>query len=408
VLPDQPLGGPTPIEDPGGHALDGLQSALRRVVIERSQARIVFYGASHVASDLFTGALRQRLQHRFGEAGPGFVVPGKPWKFYRNAGITSEESRNFKAFRIVERAPIEGIYGLAGVAVDAGKKPALAAIATRPNGGLSGAVSRAELYYLKQPNGGHLHVYIDGQHMPRITTSAKNTEPGYAHWELKDGPHRFELRTQGDGPVRVFGLALERDQPGVILDTLGVPGTRVRDHLFWDDAVYREHLARRKPDMVVLAYGTNESGDDDVPLEQYEANVRRVLKRVREVANDASCLLIGPSDRPVRNDDGTFEPRPLTEQISNVQRRVSADFGCGFFDVQRFMGGSMSMMRWVSAVPPLGTSDYIHFTQAGYERLAAVLYEDLMAGFGPEPVSPAPEVAKLTSGRRPRGTRRTP
>ena len=68
----------------------------------------------------------------------------------------------------------------------------------------------------------------------------------------------------------------------------------------------------------------------------------------------------------------------------------------------------MSMMRWVAAVPPLGTSDYIHFTQAGYERLAAVLYEDLMAGFGPEPVSPAPEVAKLTSGRRPRGTRRTP
>jgi lysophospholipase L1-like esterase len=178
----------------------------------------------------------------------------------------------------------------------------------------------------------------------------------------------------------------------------------VRDHLFWDDAVYREHLARRKPDMVVLAYGTNESGDDDVPLEQYEANMRRVLTRVREVAKDASCFLIGPSDRPVRNDDGTFEARPLTEQISNVQRRVAPDFGCGFFDLQRFMGGSMSMMLWVAAVPPLATSDYIHFTQAGYERLAGVLYDDLMAGF--EAPSEAPAVAKLTNGRR--GTRRRP
>ena len=49
--------------------------------------------------------------------------------------------------------------------------------------------------------------------MPRIATSAKHAEPGYAHWDLKDGPHRFELRTQGDGPVRVFGLTLERDRP---------------------------------------------------------------------------------------------------------------------------------------------------------------------------------------------------
>jgi lysophospholipase L1-like esterase len=404
--PELPLGAPTPIEDPGGHALDALHAALQRVGAERTQARIVFYGASHVASDLFTGALRQRLQQRFGEAGPGFVVPGRPWRFYRNAGISIEDSRNFRAFRIVERAPIAGIYGLAGVALDALRKPASSVIATRANGGLSGAVSRAELYYLKQPNGGHVNLFVDGRHMPRIATSAQRTEPGYAHWQLADGPHRFELRTQGDGPVRVFGIALERDRPGVILDTLGVPGTRVRDQLFWDDAVYREHLARRKPDMVVLAYGTNESGDDDVPLEQYAAHLRRVVQRVQEVAKGASCLLIGPSDRPVRNDDGTFAERPLTAQISDVQRHVAADLGCGFFDLQRFMGGSMSMLRWVAAVPPLGTSDYVHFTQAGYERLAAALHDDLLSGFD-APAEP-PAVAAIKSDRHPRGTRRTP
>ena len=379
---EAPLGGPTPIEDPGGHALDALHAALRRVQEQHAQAHLVFYGASHVASDLFTGALRQRLQKRFGEAGPGFVVPGRPWRWYRNAGIHIEQSRGFSPLRVIERAPVPAIYGLAGAAMDSSKKRSgILSIATRGNGGLHGYVSRAELYYLKQPGGGHLTVFIDGKRMARIASAARAPEPGYAHFDLSDGPHRFELRTTTDGAVRVFGWALERDEPGVILDTLGVPGTRVRDHLFWDDAFYREHLARRQPDLVVLAYGTNESGDDDVPLEHYEAKLREVIARVHEVAPAASCVLIGPSDRPVRNDDGTFAPRPLTERIAQVQRTVSAELGCGFFDLQRFMGGPMSMVRWVAADPPLGTKDYVHFTAAGYERLASVLYDDLLAGF---------------------------
>jgi len=33
------------------------------------QARIVFYGASHVAADIYTEVVRTRLQTRFGEAG---------------------------------------------------------------------------------------------------------------------------------------------------------------------------------------------------------------------------------------------------------------------------------------------------------------------------------------------------
>jgi lysophospholipase L1-like esterase len=390
--PDSPLGDATPVEDPSGRALADFHAALHRTQVGQEQTRIVFYGASHVASDLFTGALRQRLQHRFGEAGAGFVLPAQPWRYYRNAGVHFEQSRGFVAFRIKERSPQAGVYGLAGAALDARRnKPGLGAITTRENGGLLGYASRFELFYMKQPGGGHLSVSIDGQRSHRLATASKRVEPGYESLKAPDGPHRVELRTAGDGPVRVFGLALERDRPGVILDTLGIPGTRARDHLYWDDAFYREHLARRRPDLIVLAYGTNESGDDDAPVAQYEADLRRVVERARAVAKGASCLLIGPSDRPLRGDDGSFGPRPLTDQIIDVQRRVSIDLGCGFFDLRRFMGGPMSMLRWVAAEPAFGTSDYVHFTQAGYERLAAVLYDALLQGF--EDASPRPAAA---------------
>jgi lysophospholipase L1-like esterase len=403
------LGEPTAIADASGRALAAFHDALRRAKAGAGQARIVFYGASHVASDLFTGALRQRLQQRFGEAGPGFVLPAEPWRYYRNSGVRLEPGRGWHAFRIKERAPKEGVYGLAGAALDAKRgKPATAVMTTRANGGLLGHASSFELYYLKQPGGGHLSVTIDGQQRrPRINTASKRIEAGYARFTAPDGQHRFELRTDGDGAVRVFGVAVERGVPGVILDTLGIPGTRARDHLYWDDAVYREHLARRRANLVVLAYGTNESGDDDTPVAQYEADLRRVVQRVREVAPTASCLLIGPSDRPLRNDDGGFDPRPLTDLVIDVQRRVSNELGCGFFDVRAFMGGPMSMLRWVEAVPPFGTQDYVHFTQAGYERLAAVLYDALLSGWK----DTAPDActrASLMSCRAQRGNRPAP
>jgi hypothetical protein len=40
------------------------------------------------------------------------------------------------------------------------------------------------------------------------------------------------------------------------------------------------------------------------------------------------------------------------------------------------MGGKGSMRAWVNA--GLGQSDYVHFTSAGYRRLSAVLFGDIM------------------------------
>ena len=394
-----PLWSPLAITDPSGRALAAFHAALQRAERREGQARIVFYGASHTADDMFTGPLRARLQQRFGESGLGWVQLGKPWKWYRHDGLKIESSKGFREFRIRAKAPEHGIYGLGGVALDAGfGKHARSVLQTRPyGGGLSGKASALELYYLEQPNGGHFSLFVDGARVRRVSTNAREARAAYLPIALPEALHRIDLRTEADGRVRLFGATLERDAPGVILDTLGVPGTRVRDHLYWDDTVYREHLARRKPDLVVLAYGTNESGDDDVPIAQYEDPLRRVLARLREVAPGASCLLIGPSDRPLLDEEhNTYGPRPLTDAVIDVQRRVSAEHGCGFFDVSAFMGGQLSMLRWASSVPPLGSQDYVHFTAAGYARLSEVLHDALMAGY--VPALPTGEAAPIAAG----------
>lgn len=392
--PNAPLIVSVPIEDPSGRALDAFYASLERVQTKREQSRVVVYGASHVASDLYTDILRSKLQGRFGDSGVGFVQPLRVVSGYRSAGVAYEEASGWNGVRVKARTLVEDRYGLAGMYLSAAqsRKGARCTFQTRPHAGLSGNADSVELWYLKQPRGGRLRVTIDDvQH--RVNTHARTPKPGYERYRLKDTQHRIELSAAGDAPVHLFGVVMERSVPGVVVDNLGIPGSRARYHLLWDDAIYREHLKRRKPNLVILAYGTNESGDDDEPIENYEADLRKVVERVRDVVPEASCLLVGPSDRPIENPDGTFVDRPRTTQIVEVQRKVSAELGCGFFDMVAFMGGRLAMLRWVNALPPLGTPDYVHFTRVGYEALGHALHAALMAGFGPAEPSSLPPTA---------------
>lgn len=384
-----------PVHDPGGHAMDSLHAALDRAAAGEGQARILFYGASHVAADWFTGRIREELQTRLGDAGHGFILPVQPWRSYRHLHIDVESDwRRWDTHRIrVGHLDVDH-YGLAGVAVETDRRGAWGAVTTAEHGDIGRHAGLFDLYFLKQPGGGRFDVLIDGERVDRISTDAEERQPGYATFEVEDGPHRFEIRTHGNGPVRIFGVAVERQKPGVIVDTLGINGARARLHLLWEDSLYREHLQRRDPDLVVLAYGTNEAGDDDVPIEDYEERLRQVVGRVRETVPEASCLLVGPSDRPLMEDEDILD-RPRTGQLVDVQRRVSEDLGCGFFDMVAFMGGPLSMEQWVEQ--DYARDDYIHFTADGYDRFGEALLEAMLRDYRGELPEPHPDPALAAS-----------
>lgn len=374
-----PLIIPTPIEDPSGHALDAFHAALRRAATRKGQARIAWYGASHTAGDLFTGLIRRELQLRYGDAGHGFVLPAKPWNWYRHQDVNLEGTLTWRADRIGKSDALrDGLYGLAGVSIASKRRRDFGRVRTTDEAPVGRTVSRFEVWFLRRPGGGSFDVRIDDRRVRRIRTAAAVSQPGYAEFKIRDGAHALEVRPVGDDEVRLFGVVMERKVPGVILDTLGIPGTRAAQMLEWDRDLFREHLRRRRPDLVVLAYGTNEAGDDEVPIGRYANDLREVLRRVHEAAPNASCLLVGPSDRPQKLPDGGWDHRPRTALVNEVQRTVAAEAGCGFFDVIRFMGGDLSMLRWVESDPPLAQPDHVHFTRDGYEALGREILARLL------------------------------
>lgn len=416
-MPSDKLGRRTRLTDPSKKALDHFYSALRGLQNgTRERARVAFFGASHMAADSFTRVFRHRLQGLFGDAGPGFVVPARPWKNYNHRDVTLAYSKGWKSYWVSNRhGRADGRYGLAGCSFESGDKAEFCRMSTRKKGEFGRSVSKVELYYWQQPGGGDLLITVD-QDPPRIIkTAATEAGPGYAKFDLVEGEHTVELRPVGNGDVMLFGVALERDQRGVVVDTMGINGARASAVLQWAPEVFGEQLKRRNPDLVVLAYGTNATGDKGEAMGGYAAQLDKAISQVRAAVPKASCIYVGPSDRPFKvvRDGRTgdwkspkrpktkagrralmkrlhFLPRPRQARVIATQKRIAHKNGCAYWDWTKMMGGPLSMVKWVHSEPRLGARDYVHLTGNGYARAAGFFWKAVMGGYGrlPEPKAP--------------------
>jgi lysophospholipase L1-like esterase len=376
------LGHDIAIEDPSGRALAPFYAALHRAELGKGQARVLFYGGSHTAGDFLTGRMREILQTRYGDSGHGFVplvpVVDRAWAW----AVRIDEAEGFGAEQVGFKAREVHRYGLAGVAFVADEPEAFAAVES-DSWGNGREASRLTLLYDRRPGAGHLEVWVDGQRVETLDTASDPAEAGRWEREVSDTTHRLEVRAVGDAPVTVFGAVMERDAPGVIVENLGLVGSKARHHLLWDEALWREQFVQRDADLVALAYGNNETTDTHLTVAQHEAHLREVMARIRAATPDAACLLVGPTDRPREGADGALEARPLVAELTEMQRRVAADHGCAFFDTLAFQGGLGAGIEWLRHDPPWMRDDRQHLTRDGYVRWSEALTRALLEGYEP-------------------------
>jgi lysophospholipase L1-like esterase len=381
TTPQQP-GAFVPIVDPpSGPALARFHAALAALKAGEDpdgKVRVLMYGASGTASDLATGYLRTYLQSRFGDGGPGFAPLVPITKWYRHSEVVVSASKAWaKEHAQMSKSRLDGHWGLLGASFYTTKKRQRAEVGPKRGSASASAIAHAELWFLQQPGGGRFDVLVDGKKGGVVSTAAEAIGAGYHVLELPSGPHRIGLETRGDGEVRLLGAILERDEPGVVVDVLGIDGTRSANMLMWNEALWSEQARRRAPDLYVLSYGTNESIDEDEPIEVYEEGLRTIVSRFRRELPDASCLVLAPGDYPMKTETG-WGPRPRLLAIHSVQKAVAAELGCGLWDGMVFMGGPGSMPAWVQADPPLARDDHLHFNGRGSARKAQALCDALM------------------------------
>lgn len=370
---------PIALLDPSGRSLDHFFSSLSDTQRKKagSITRIAHFGDSIVVSDHISGTLRNKFQDAFGDAGHGYMLLASAWPAYRHNNVFRYATKGFRVSRIVGPLTKDGLYGLGGVSFSA-SSGVLARFGTPDEGERGRALSRLELSYLARPGGGSFEINVDGQHNQDVSTEAATTEVRRAIVQVPDGPHRFELRTR-KGETRAFGVVLERDGPGVVLDALGIQGARIRFLDQQDDAHYAEELKWRRPNLIVYQFGANESADGYAyPMDEYLKTMKAVIAQGQAALPQSSCLIIGAMDR-ARRIDGTVGSMKIIQLIVEQQERAARDLDCAFFNTYEAMGGWGSMPKWVKR--GLGQADMTHPSEIGAIRIGDWIYGALMSKY---------------------------
>jgi len=369
------------IEDPTGRGMRAFYAALEKTARAEQGAvtRVGHYGDSSIATDLITATVRQNLQARFGDAGHGFVLAAKGYIPYKHRGVMqSSNPESWELREVVRRQDRNGRYGYGGVQSRA-MRGSWARIGTAKRGDIGKQASRFDIFYEEQPRGGKFSVRVDREDREIVSTKADVLGDGVLSINVPDGPHSIELRYQRGGPVNFYGVAIEREGPGVVYDSLGLVGARANRLLNFDEAHIRRQLEQRGTNLIVLGFGGNEASDDRTEQMFYE-DYMKVLRRMRQGREDLACLVFAPLDQ-ARRTRGRIRTLPTIPLIVAAQRRAAVDSDCAFYDTWQAMGGEDAMRRWYKARPRLAMGDFRHATPAGYEIIGNMFYKAILAGF---------------------------
>ena len=364
--------------------LEGRSQDIAAVgaVLKRAEAgesiRISVFGDSHTSSEWFTGRLRRKLQAEYGDKGHGFILPAALYKWYRGSDINLCRTDGWRSDYAGKRGSWEdGLLGFAGMSASSSNPTDFGWVQTTVSNPQGRRVSAFDVYTLNQPGGGTLLAQVDESEAVAISTASSERGLSLTRLRVPDGPHRLVLSPKGDGEVRIFGVSLEREKPGVIVDAMGINGRQAFHSLEWKDKLMYPGIQSLGPDLVVLQYGTNEANDDDLDLKHYREQLREVIARFKKAAPGAACLLIGPTDRAVNKGEGVYAIWDRTAPIAEVQRQLAPEVGCVFWDWQKATGGEGSILSWRFHEPKLASKDMIHLNKEGYEISADNLLKAL-------------------------------
>ena len=384
---------------PGGldHFFRGLEAAETKQPTGRTL--MAFFGDSHTASDSMTSRIRQTFQARFGDAGRGLVAAGRPAaRHYYQRDVRYGASGAWKAAVGGHRDPEP--FGIAGLRVYGERKGAQLWVETCADCPAGKSVAQFEILYLAAPERGTLKYRVDDQPWQTLPMKTQPIEPPHPARQVivvPDGHHKLTMEHAGGGPIDLFGVVLERQQPGVIVDSLGVVGRRLGSLRSWDWSIIGEQLATRDPRLVVLQYGTNESDDPDLDLEALAKYYDETILRIRAAAPTASIVILGPPDVATREagkacdrmkpKDGEVIPEcqwktpSVLREIIAVEHAAAVRNKVVFFDTFAAMGGADRMDGWFLADPKLVYKDRVHFTDLGYQTWADALSGALLAEY---------------------------
>jgi lysophospholipase L1-like esterase len=254
---------------------------------------ILQIGDSHTAGDQITGAWRDLLQARYGSGGRGMLPPGRPYDGYTTRGATVSMSAGWKIasdFGAAWSLPSPPL-GLSAFSLTSQTDGATMNLLAEP----TEMFDRFTVCAIAQPGAGSLTLTA-GTDTVEFNLSSATMRPECRTMKLAQPATTASVATQ-NGSVTITSWGTFRDSGGgVVVSNVGVVGSQLIHFQRTDDAVLAEELTEYRPDLIVVAFGTNEGFAGRFSAFEYEIVLRTEIGKLRRLAGNVPILLLGAPD----------------------------------------------------------------------------------------------------------------
>ncbi|CAM4060054.1 GDSL-type esterase/lipase family protein [Kerstersia similis] len=336
---------------------------------------IVQLGDSHTASDTFTSGLRRQLQGTLGQAGVGWIAPmdvrGQSHMLVKIRSshwqLTSSRTEEHPAF------PLGG-----NIATPLRSGARIQVELRQPDN----ALYRAS-FLVRQPHSGQALIVEDARGRRQTLRPA---QPGDSWQTVTLDLHLpFSITAPQAETVQLGGIWLEKAHArGLIVSPIGTNGARQTIWNKWSPD-WLAQLGATHADLVILAYGTNESFDDTLVAQDMAHNLRTGIRQIRQALPQAAILIIGIPDAMdrTRPDHAPCQARrpAMHDTVRQVQWEIASEEKTLFWDWKQAMGGACPMLEWQQR--EWVGKDLVHFTMEGYQESARRFLADFLVFLNP-------------------------
>jgi len=358
---------------------------------------ILQIGDSHTSADYFTGEVRRYLQARYGNGGPGYIDAGKPHPGVRSAAlkVSATKGWNYAALQKGDDPRDFYLSGFTAKAARSGESLNFSSKTPIP-------YDLVELEVVTGPKRGAVDVAFDGGE-PIHNTLAEDRQDRIVYRFMPDGSapnvlRRISITTSDGQPVAISALSIFNKSYGVSYSNIGFPGATINIVNKFDPKLLKDELKRIAPQIIVLAFGTNEGFNDHLDLSKYREHYLTVIRKIRSSLPGVTLVMIGPpqservSSGCIKDAGSTrcetesastggsmcaWPVPPKLDRVRELQRNLAKEEAIPFWDWANIMPAKCGADAWYGSSPRLVTRDHVHFTAEGYRMSARRFIEFL-------------------------------
>ncbi len=361
----------TPIED---FSADGRFAAFCDTLLAADRpVRIAVLGDSFVEGDILTADLRERLQSAFGGRGTGFAPMASPLTAFRRTVRT--RSTGWTAYNIMKYKSVPSslcdrffVSGWVCRPTD-GASTRWEATDYRAN---LDSCSTARVLFIA-PNESRIRLILNDS-LQRDFSIEGSPDVRQA---LVSAPsiHTLEFKVL-EGAAGMVGYGALFEQKGVTVDNYSVRSNNGQAIFRTNPAVNAQVDALAGYDLVILQYGLNIMQAGVHSYTNYGEQIEKIITYVRRCFPTAAVLVLGVSDRAVKNEQG-IESMDAIPYMLDCQRTAARRCGAAFwstYDAMRADGGIEEFVArgWAG-------KDFTHINYAGGRRVGWALYDAINA-----------------------------